>query len=426
MVRPGHIQRSQQFQYQGNPGTTLSEREQHILRERLLERASKEIPQSIFGGPLFRVLLFFSMAVAFGAGIWRASEEEVAYEFFAAWLLELCLSAENLFAIYMIFRYFKVPAPHQELVLWWGLIGAVIMRGVSIFAGGVAILLLKELMLGYAAIVIYSGFRLVSAPSLGQVGDQDMSQNAIVKFVQYVIPVTDYYDGSKFLSHKPDGSLAATPLLVVLIAVELTDFIFAIDNVPALFGVAERGDVFIVFMATIFGLLGLRSAYTLLTLALPHMPYLQKATGLVLIFVGMRALFDYFGVNLPTGISLVAIIVVLGGSAAVSVLSADWMVDAPVVEGNDVEHVSTSLSNQYAHNFLASSEVQPNFPTPPSSFHVSPNPHYSTKLPAPHVLNSTLQSKGRTVAADLIGNVLGDPPGGSSASSLAFKMTAQD
>lgn len=89
----------------------------------------------------------------------------------------------------------------------------------------------------------------------------------------------------------------------IFVQVELTDFIFAIDNVPALFGVAERGDVFIVFSATVFGLLGLRSAYTVIIRALPHMPYLQKGTGLVLVFVGVRALFDYVGVPLPTGMS---------------------------------------------------------------------------------------------------------------------------
>mmetsp|Transcript_20282 Transcript_20282/g.38580 ORF Transcript_20282/g.38580 Transcript_20282/m.38580 type:complete len:297 (-) Transcript_20282:1490-2380(-) len=221
MVRPGHIARSTGgMQFQGKAAAPLSEREQHVLRERLMERATKEIPDNGLGGPLFRVVLCFAIAISFGAGVWRAAEEQVAYEFFAAWLLEIALSAENLFAIFMIFRYFKVPLQFQETVLWWGLLGAVVMRGGMIIAGGVAILLLKELMLAYAAVIIYSGFRLIGAPPIGSgMSDEEMSNNTIIKLVQYVIPVTDYYDGQKFLSTKPDGSIAATPLLVVLLAV---------------------------------------------------------------------------------------------------------------------------------------------------------------------------------------------------------------
>eukprot|EP00959_Pyramimonas_sp_CCMP1952_P038361 802468-Pyramimonas_sp.AAC.1 len=177
MVRPGTIQRSAQVQFQGS---LLNEREQHVLRERLLDRAAKEMPTDMLGGPLFRTILCFAVGIAFGAGIWRASGEEVAYEYYAAWLLELCLSMENLLAIFMVFRYFKVPTIYQEYVLWWGFVCAVIMRGAMIFMGGVAILMWRELMLGYAAVVIYSGFRLASMTNMGDSAQQDLSQYAII------------------------------------------------------------------------------------------------------------------------------------------------------------------------------------------------------------------------------------------------------
>lgn len=423
MVRPGHIQRSSHTQFQGN---VLNEREQHVLRERLLDKASKEMPTDSLGGPLYRTILCFAMGGAFGAGVWRASGEEVAYEFYAAWLLELCLSMENLLAIYMVFRYFKVPSIYQEYVLWWGLIGAVILRGAMIFAGGVAILMLKELLLAYAAVVIYSGFRLLMMNDLGSTSVEDMSQYSLIRAVQHFIPVTDYYDGTKFLSYKTDGSLAATPLMIVLLAVELTDFMFAVDNVPALFGVAERGDVFIVFSATVFGLIGLRSAYTLLTMALPHMYYLQKATGGVLVFVGMRALADYFGINLPTGISLIGIIVVLAGSAAASIWSADWIHDAYGGIGNEGD-VETSQNAELPVQMSSRPNDQGSSGTNPSFSAHAQQAYSAPPKGVPVVPKSQVASgpgKGRSVAADLIGSALGDVDG--SVSSLAFKMTAQD
>mmetsp|Transcript_20282 Transcript_20282/g.38581 ORF Transcript_20282/g.38581 Transcript_20282/m.38581 type:complete len:223 (-) Transcript_20282:302-970(-) len=218
----------------------------------------------------------------------------------------------------------------------------------------------------------------------------------------------------------------------IFVQVELTDFIFAIDNVPALFGVAERGDVFIVFSATVFGLLGLRSAYTVIIRALPHMPYLQKGTGLVLVFVGVRALFDYVGVPLPTGVSLIGIIVVLSGSAAVSLWSADWGVPGPQAStpqppSGYADPECAQDSHDYSNTY--------SLPAPGGGgmYGGQPGGMYQDQsqslVPASRALTISQGAPGigRTVAADLIGSALGDPPPGSStAVALSFKMTAQD
>lgn len=265
---------------------------------------------------------------------------------------------------------------------------------------------------------MYSGMRLMTAPPMKAQTQEEISNNAVVRFVQYILPVTDYYDGQKFLSTKTDGSLAATPLFVVLLSVELTDFIFAIDNVPALFSVAERGDVFIVSAATFFGLLGLRASYTLVTRALPSMPYLQKGTGAVLVFVGLRALLDYFGMQLPSGISLLCIIVVLTSSAAVSVWSADWATTPsaekyyPDMESHPPPDLASSRTQQQLN---AAAPFQGAHDTaaygPPGGGGRAPNPPANA-------------GRGRSVAADLIGSALGEAP--PNAAAMSFKMTAQD
>jgi len=414
MARPGSLKRSAPTHATGKG---LSEREQHVLRERLIEQASREMPTDLLGGPLYRVAVVVGMAVAFGAGIWRASDEASAFEFFAAYMLELCMSSNNLVAIYMIFRYFKVPPTHQEYVLWWGLAGAVVLRGSCIFAGGIAVLMLKEAILGFSVLVIYLGFRLtlLGTPSLP--ADQDLADNSIVKFAQTVIPVTDYYDGIKFFSRTNTGGVAATPLFVVLVCVELTDFVFAIDNVPALFDIAERGDVFIVYMATLFGLLGLRSAYTVLSIALPNMSYLQRATGLVLVFIGARAIFDYFGIMLPTAASLLGISMILIAAGFVSVGTASWTDHVPIV---DVEPAPERAPQPAMHSTVV--DMQSIAAGMPGL--TGHGGHGSMPAAGP----STLPSAGRSVAADLIGNALGETSGGSgsAATHIAFKMTRQD
>lgn len=413
MSRPGHIQRTAPVNYQAQG---LSEREQHVLREKLIDNATKERPDEVVAGPLFRVCTCMALAVAFGAGIWRAAEEAVAYEYFAAYTLELCLSTENLFAIFMVFRYFKVPPPLQEHVLWWGILGSAILRGTSIFAGGVAVLMLKEVMLMFAAVVIYSGFRLAASgtPDLTQTVP-DNSTNGIIQFVQMLVPVTDYYDGAHFFSTKPDGSFAATPLLVVLLVVELTDFFFALDNIPALYGVAEHGDVFVVMCATFFAVICLRSAYSLLTKSLPTMPYLQKATGMVLIFVGIRSVCEYFGLHLPAGMSLLGIIGVLFVSAAVSML-----VSAPGQPGRPSRSADPLPDMVFQDDVGSAPKPATKLPEAPHTVvdlsHVSAARSFTGPATTQHGIPQTQappmpKGKPRSVAADLIGSALEDPSG---------------
>eukprot|EP00959_Pyramimonas_sp_CCMP1952_P022770 478357-Pyramimonas_sp.AAC.3 len=175
--------------------------------------------------------------------------------------------------------------------------------------------------------------------------------------------------------------------------------------------------------------MALRAAYSLLSLALPHMYYLQKATGAVLVFVGVRALADYFGVQLPTGISLIAIIVTLAGSAAASIWSADWVVD--VSEGGDVEmHHASEVPVQTSSRPTEQVPTERPAPTYPAYSGAPVQQTYSAPAPKPAVprvsQGASGPGKGRSIAADLIGSALGDTEGSASASSLAFKLTAQD
>lgn len=245
------------------------------------------------------VAFWVSAAIAFGLGVGFVEGPSKASEFFAGYLLEQSLSVDNLFVFVLVFGYFKVPLSYQPRVLSYGIAGAVFFRAIMIGAGIAALQVFDGAFLIFAAVLLFSSYKLLVDADEDE--DDDLSQNAIVKFCQNVIPVTSTYDGDKFFSIV-NGARVATPLLLTLAVVELSDILFAFDSIPAVFGVTR--DSFIVFSSNIFAILGLRSLFTVISTSMADLHYLQPAIAIVLGFIGSKMVADVFGFHVPTEASL--------------------------------------------------------------------------------------------------------------------------
>ncbi|XP_009779568.1 thylakoid membrane protein TERC, chloroplastic isoform X1 [Nicotiana tabacum] len=243
------------------------------------------------------VALCVLSAVAFGVGVGFIDGVGKASEFFAGYLLEQSLSVDNLFVFVLIFKYFKVPLMYQNRVLSYGIAGAVIFRLSIILLGTATLQKFEAVNLLLAGILLYSSFKLFT----GEEEDADLSDNFIVKTCQKFIPITSEYDGNRFLTLQ-DGVWKATPLLLTVAVIELSDIAFAVDSIPAVFGVTR--DPFIVFTSNLFAILGLRSLYTLISESMGELEYLQPSIGVVLGFIGFKMILDFFGYHVSTEASL--------------------------------------------------------------------------------------------------------------------------
>mmetsp|Transcript_57022 Transcript_57022/g.133797 ORF Transcript_57022/g.133797 Transcript_57022/m.133797 type:complete len:384 (-) Transcript_57022:19-1170(-) len=252
-------------------------------------------------------------AALFGAGVWTQLGAEKGIEFFTGYIVEESLSVDNLFVFLLLFQYFKVPEALQKRVLSWGILGAVVMRGTFISAGLFAVRRFRGVLLGFAAVLIFSAYKIF----VGNEGedDEDLSNNAVVKFSSNLVQSTKSYDGDNFFT-MVDGAKRATPLLLVLLCVELSDILFAVDSIPAVFGVTE--DPFIVFTSNIFAILGLRALYRVLSKLVEQLEYLEPAVGLVLAFIGAKMIAEFFGMDIAEEASLAVVISLLGSGVAAS------------------------------------------------------------------------------------------------------------
>ncbi|KAH7513049.1 hypothetical protein FEM48_Zijuj12G0155100 [Ziziphus jujuba var. spinosa] len=261
------------------------------------------------------VALCVCTAVAFGIGVGLKDGVGKASEFFAGYILEQSLSVDNLFVFVLIFKYFKVPIMYQNRVLSYGIAGAVIFRLTLILLGTATLQRFEAVNILLAVILFYSSFKLLSSGE----DDTDLSNNFIVTTCQRFIPVTSSYDGDRFFTVE-DGiwkvscfetCLAvqsvkhfgqATPLLLTVAVIELSDIAFAVDSIPAVFGVTL--DPFIVFTSNLFAILGLRSLYTLISEGMSELEYLQPSIAVVLGFIGCKMILDFFGFHVSTEASL--------------------------------------------------------------------------------------------------------------------------
>ncbi|XP_042046074.1 thylakoid membrane protein TERC, chloroplastic-like [Salvia splendens] len=236
-------------------------------------------------------------AVVFGVGVGLKDGVGKASEFFAGYLLEQSLSVDNLFVFVLIFKYFRVPINYQNRVLSYGIAGAVVFRLSLILLGTATLQRFEAVNLFLAAILLYSSFKLFGEED----EDSDLSDNFIVKTCKKFIPVTSDYDGNRFFTIQ-DGIWKATPLLLTVAVIELSDIAFAVDSIPAVFGVTR--DPFIVFSSNFFAILGLRSYYTLISEGMADLEYLQPAIGVVLGFIGCKMILEFFGLHISTEVSL--------------------------------------------------------------------------------------------------------------------------
>ncbi len=240
-----------------------------------------------------------------------------ALEFVTGYLIELALSVDNIFVFVLIFSYFSVPPKHQHRVLFWGVLGALVFRGTMIGAGAVLIGRFEWIIYVFGAFLVFTGVRMATQDDVSIEPDR----NPALKLVRRFLPVTAHYDGQNFFTHEKVGGRlrrAATPLFVVLVLVETTDLIFAVDSIPAIFAVTTNP--FLVFTSNVFAILCLRSLYFLLASVIDRFQYLKLGLSVVLVFIGAKMLATMFHVHIDTFVSLLVVAAVLIASVVVSLL----------------------------------------------------------------------------------------------------------
>ena len=265
-------------------------------------------------GDMKEVALWVGAATLFGLGIGATMGSEPSEEYFAGYLLEQSLSVDNLFVFVLVFDYFQVPLKSQQRVLTYGIAGAMAMRAAMIVAGYEAVTNFKPILLVFAGVLIFSSYKLLTED---EDEEEDMADNAIVKFCSGILPVSEGYDGDKFFT-VVDGVKMATPLLLCLMVIELSDVVFAVDSIPAVFGVTQ--DPFIVYSSNIFAILGLRSLYAFVATIVAELEYLQTAVAAVLGFVGLKMVADFGGYHVSTSASLAVVVGMLGAGVTLSLV----------------------------------------------------------------------------------------------------------
>ena len=253
------------------------------------------------------------LALFFNAGIWLHRGPDKAAEFFTGYLIEISLSMDNVFVFVLIFRYFAVPPDFQRKVLFVGIVTAMVLRGVMIAAGAMLIHRFEWILYVFGAFLVFTGFKMAFK------ADEQLepNRNPVVRLFCRVMPMTRDYRGDRF-AVRESGRLLATPLAVVLVMVETSDVIFAVDSVPAIFAITK--DPFIVYTSNVFAILGLRAMYFVLQHAMEKLSCLKYGLGLVLAFVGAKMLLEAFDLHIATGLSLLVVVSLLALSVIVSLL----------------------------------------------------------------------------------------------------------
>lgn len=252
------------------------------------------------------------LAMIFCVGIYFTMGSESALNFLTGYIIEKMLSFDNLFIFLAIFSYFSVPDNYRHKILFWGVLSALVLRALFIFLGIVLIQQFFWITYIFGALLIYSGIKI----GLGLNEETDPTKNPVVKFFRKFFSVTNYYVGDRFFVYRK-GRVWATPLFVVLIAIETTDIIFAVDSVPAVLAITT--DPFIVYTSNVFAILGLRALYFALTTFMQLFHFLDYALAAILVFVGVKMLLAHV-VEIPIGVSLGVIIAILAIAISASLL----------------------------------------------------------------------------------------------------------
>lgn len=254
-------------------------------------------------------IMWMALAGAFAVLVYFWHGRGATLEFVTGYVIELSLSVDNLFVFLLIFRYFHVPPVHQHKVLFWGILGALVMRGVFILLGVGLIRRFEWIVYGFGALLVYSGIKLFRQEEM----EIHPEKNPVLRVFRRWMPVTEDYEGGKFFVRRP--GLYATPLLIVLLVVETTDLLFAVDSIPAILAITLNA--FIVYTSNVFAILGLRSMYFALAGMMEVFHYLHYGLSIVLIFVGAKMLVSHY-YHMPTELALG----VVAGVLLISVLAS--------------------------------------------------------------------------------------------------------
>ena len=273
-----------------------------------LNRKSHEVS---FREALVWSTIWIALALAFNIGIYLVMGSGKALEFFSGYVIEKSLSVDNLFVFIMIFSYFGVRGHHQARILKWGIIGALVMRAIFIFAGIELLERFHWLFYIFGALLVVTAFKM----AFGSEGEVDPERNLVVRGIRKLLPVTRRTRGDWFITRRR-GKLVASPLLVTLLMVEWSDLVFALDSIPAIFAVTL--DPFIVFTSNIFAIMGLRALYFLLANVMGMFVYLKFGISFILLFVGVKMLAGVSGFHIPITVSLAVIVV----SLAIAVIAS--------------------------------------------------------------------------------------------------------
>ncbi len=265
--------------------------------------------------------VWFCLAMVFALALRPLRGQKESLEFLTGYLIELSLSMDNVFVIALIFGYFRIPAEYQHRVLYWGILGALVMRGLMIGLGIALISLFHWVLYVFGAFLVYSGVKMLFVET-----EVEPEKNSVIRLARKLYPVTPGLDGQKFISFW-QGRTALTPLALVLLMVETTDLIFAVDSIPAVFAVTRKP--FIVFTSNVFAILGLRSLYFVLAEAIAYFRYLKYGLSLVLVFIGVKMLLDrpdeppfyWFQVDIPISVSLSVVAAIILISILLSVIA---------------------------------------------------------------------------------------------------------
>ncbi|MEJ7618433.1 MAG: TerC family protein [Pyrinomonadaceae bacterium] len=262
--------------------------------------------------------VWVSLALIFAVGVFYYLGNQKGLEFLTGYVIELSLSVDNLFVFLLIFAYFRVPAEFQHRVLFWGVLGALFMRIAMIFAGATLINNFHWVIYIFGVFLIYTGIKMMTQSEV----EVHPEQNPLVRLVTRFVPITHQYEGQNFFT-RVNGRLHGTLLLLVLVMVEATDLVFAVDSIPAIFAITT--DTFIVYTSNIFAILGLRSLYFLLAGVVEKFHYLKLGLSIVLTLIGVKMLTEQWLVNITSkeviiGASLAMVATILIGSVIASLL----------------------------------------------------------------------------------------------------------
>lgn len=256
--------------------------------------------------------IWIVFSLLFGAGVWLVMGSQKGIEFFTGYVIEYALSTDNIFVFVLILSYFAVPARDQHRVLFWGILGAILLRGSMILMGAVLVKRFSWILYFFGAFLVYTGIRMARS------GDEEIKpdENPVFRLARKLFRVTDSYEGPAFWVCR-QGKIWLTPLMLVLIVVDWIDLIFAVDSIPAIFAVTQ--DSFIVYTSNICAIFGLRSLYFLLAGAMNQFAYLKIGLSVILVFIGAKMLLAHV-VPIPTGGSLLVVLTIL----AVAVGASLW------------------------------------------------------------------------------------------------------